>query len=142
MYIKRWLKTHIKCKPQKKSLPGRSAPASDLNDLEVSAHGDDIELLPLFSDECLDNQDYRDFESLKLPTRLIDVNPEGGQGRRIKIIDTAVLEQSHSLNSVDINNTYLALSHCWGEAKFLTMNQSNMHRFFSWSPNHRALPNI
>lgn len=129
MYIKRWLNVHIKCKPHQISLPRIPAPVLDSLDSEVSTDGGNIELLPLLSDESLDSQDYQDFEPLKLPTRLIDVNPEGGQGRRIKIVDAAVLEQNQSLDSSNINIAYLALSHCWGEAKFLTMNQSNIQRF-------------
>ncbi|KAJ3542101.1 hypothetical protein NM208_g4275 [Fusarium decemcellulare] len=63
-----------------------------------------------------------DADDAWLPTRLIYVG-SGDGADRVKLIHT------HQLASTELPAQYVALSHMWGTAKFVTLESSNLNRF-------------
>lgn len=55
--------------------------------------------------------------SLELPSRLLSLDPTNR--RRIRLLDTCNITPAP---------VYMTLSHCWGTAKFLTLNGSTCER--------------
>ena len=76
-----------------------------------------LNLIRSWRKECLENHEAcaRNTSRARLPSRVIEIQPAGGEVTEVSVIETQHLEEQHE---------YVCLSYCWGVAKQKSMTTS------------------